>query len=209
MTTTDHDPQIVQALDRLEVCLPRGAKMARSTRLVFPIAALLLFASISAGAGTACLPIVLDRPFALDPLSDETYAGYQIEPWATDLGLGDDSPDYIRFQFYDRGAGFESGTIDLTANGDDNYRTCETCIVIFQDQRESIPADKIFFQSQGTMSLDPTPPIGALGLTFKLNDVRLVEVTLDQNGSTPVPGGDCYYQAPNAIFANGFDSSAP
>jgi len=151
----------------------------------------------------------LDRPFALDPSSDSAHVTYQIEPWAVDLGLGGDGPDYIRFQFNDWGSGFETGVIDLTANGDANYLTRRTCIVTFQDQLESIPANKVFFQSQGTMTLDPVPPIGDADLSFTLSGVQLVEVTIDQTGSTSVPGGDCYYPVPNRIFASGFESQAP
>jgi len=121
--------------------------MLASRPLLPPVAALLSFACEIASAGTACRPIVLDRPFALDPLSDPAHVTYQIEPWAVDLGLGGDGPDYIRFQFNDAGSGFESGVIDLAVNGDANYLTCRTCIVIFQDQLESIPANKVFFQS--------------------------------------------------------------
>ena len=111
------------------------------------LAAFLTLACDIASAGTTCRPIVLDRPFALDPSSDSAHVTYQIGPWAVDLGLGSDGPDYIRFQFNDAGSGFESGVIDLAVNGDANYLTCRTCIVIFQDQLESIPANKVFFQS--------------------------------------------------------------
>jgi hypothetical protein len=176
--------------------------------LLPPVAAFLSLACEIASAGTTCRPIVLDRPFALDPSSGPAHVTYQIEPWAVDLGLGSDGADYIRFQFNDAGSGFEAGVIDLTANGDTNYLTCRTCIVIFQDQLESIPANKIFFQSQGTMTLDPMPPIGDVDLSFTLSGVQLVEVTIDQIGSTPVSGGDCYYQVPNEIFASGFESQA-
>jgi len=45
-------------------------------------------------------------------------------------------------------------------------------------------------------------------LSFTLSGVQLGEVTIDQTGSTPVLGGDCYYQVPNTIFTSGFESKA-
>jgi hypothetical protein len=119
----------------------------------------------------------------------------------------DHLPDSIYFEFYDLGGGFPSGTIDLAAKGNDNYSTCTTCVSIYQDQPDGSPAGKIFFQSAGSLTLDPTPPLGDPEVAFSLNAVQLVEVTIDENFvSTPVPGGDCYFQVGDSIFANGFEA---
>lgn len=103
-------------------------------------------------------------------------------------------PDDFNIYFYGMPYTPATGTYDLASTGvNDNYATCAECVYLFQDVDMNDVEDKAFFQSEGTLTItatDPTLPNVSEG---SLTNVKLVEVTIDENFfSTPVPGGDCY-----------------
>jgi Low-density lipoprotein receptor domain class A len=91
--------------------------------------------------------------------------------------------------------GDRTGTFDLTQNGDDNYRTCARCLLVYADGGQ-----KIFYPSQGTLEIAPGSK--ALGGTINatITNLELVEVTIaDDLTSTPVPDGACLTVASAAV----------
>lgn len=102
--------------------------------------------------------------------------------------------DEFDIQFYGTPYVPELGTFDLASAGaNDNFATCAHCVYLYRDVDMNVE-DKFFFQSEGTLAvtdIDATVPNISQGT---LTNVKLVEVTVDQNFiSTPVPGGECYF----------------
>ena len=114
--------------------------------------------------------------------------------------------DHMKVEFY--GSQFEAGydgeqtgTFDLTADGDDNFATCSRCVLLFVDPDDAVPG-KTFYQSSGTLVLDAGSDQidGAISGTF--TDLTLVEVTIGSDyTSTPVPGGACLHLASASAVA--------
>jgi hypothetical protein len=85
--------------------------------------------------------------------------------------------------------GGETGTFDLTANGDDNYRTCSRCFRVIADFNG---VRTVFFQSEGTLVIDDASTQLAGVIDATVTNLKLVEVTTASDfTSTPVPGGAC------------------
>ena len=87
----------------------------------------------------------------------------------------------------------EARTEDLSSTLSSNYRTCEYCtdvsIAAGQGQRD-------FFQQSGTLTVDSSSDIYLGRLNATLTDVKLVEVTYDDDlNTTPVPNGVCLHVA--------------
>ena len=101
--------------------------------------------------------------------------------------------DGLQIEFW--GGGPHTGTFDLgSATVNDNFATCGQCFRAFEDiDPDTGAANKVYFQSAGTMVVDATadPTNGLLLAT--LSGVTLVEVTVDADTlvSTPVVGGGC------------------
>jgi len=104
-------------------------------------------------------------------------------------GLDPASQDVLFIEFYDV-AGFQTaGDFDLSQAPDNQYQTCARCLVAYDNVND--PSPPAFFQSSGTMHIT-MPDITYTGVTAgSLENVKLVEVTIDNSVSTPVPGGRC------------------
>jgi hypothetical protein len=111
--------------------------------------------------------------------------------------------DQLSVQFY--GSSFDpslngenTGTFDLTQNGDSNYATCSRCFVGLQDP---MTPGKVFFPVSGTLTITATSDQLNGTIDATATDVTFVEVTIDSNSfaSTPVPGGACLHLATGKI----------
>lgn len=100
----------------------------------------------------------------------------------------------------------ETGTFDLGAGVEANYMTCEHCVVVVQDATAATTKKK-FYPVSGTMTISAsTPPATAstLGMQGSLDQVKLIEVTIDPPTyeSIPVVGGDCLYMTSEPLDAS-------
>lgn len=100
--------------------------------------------------------------------------------------LGGGGPDVLQFEFL----GDTTGVVDLSLPPNENYGTCEDCVVVFQD---SGPNEVTYFLTQGSIDIDPASVPSNGDVSFTATNIRLVEVTIDDLTfeSTPVPGGGC------------------
>ncbi len=83
------------------------------------------------------------------------------------------------------------GKYDLSKDKNSNYKTCEQCINI----RRARPNQKVewFFQSEGELEVLGGEPRNSLESSFKIANVKLVEVTLSGLWeSKPVENGECF-----------------
>ena len=110
--------------------------------------------------------------------------------------LGTPVLDHLVFQFFnynERTGDAGIGTFDLSDELNDNYGYCKECLLVFVDQLEAndIPT-KLFFQSEGTITLTANPRETA-GMFGNLRGLKLVESTIggETSESAPVPGGGC------------------
>ncbi|PIE05842.1 MAG: hypothetical protein CSA75_02645 [Sorangium cellulosum] len=116
-----------------------------------------------------------------------------VSVWRGEITPIDDAtlPDLPQLEFYSN----ESGTFDLTSTGlNNNFATCMQCVRVFADvDFDSNTFAKQFFQSNGTMVIDPSATPFSIGLNATITDLELVEVTIDSDTytSTPVPNGAC------------------
>lgn len=83
----------------------------------------------------------------------------------------------------------EVRTYDLTSSINNNYETCEQCVLVYE-------GDKTYYQSAGTLTIDAFNSDDDrmdLESAGRLNSITLVEVTIDDTTwqSTPVDGGAC------------------
>lgn len=109
-----------------------------------------------------------------------------------DVAVEGPDPDQFQIQFYELNDAQMPGTFDLAAAPDDNYASCDRCVLVFADLDVDGAPAKIFYQESGTMQLDsiesPPGPVTA----GSLSNVKLIEVTIAEDfTSTPVPGGAC------------------
>lgn len=184
----------------------RALEPTRDERMrKFSIALVVLACATTAApplAAASCTPIVLPSTADLreqDPNPAWTYG--LMGDGTTDLGLGGPLPDFGRLDIYNNGS---AGSFALGTGPESNYATCDHCVLVYRDIANNAPG-KTFFQSAGTLTL-PQPP-GAATLDISFTDLTLVEVTIDPDTfiSTPVPGGECYVQVSDVLFANGFE----
>jgi len=119
-----------------------------------------------------------------------------------DLGLGGPLPDAMILEFFSD----ETGTFDLAANGNENYKTCDQCVRFVQDIDPSgaTPA-RNFFQKSGTLTIDAATPPNGTDLKLTLTDAEFVEVTIRAADSqtTPVENGACYQHPSDFVFETG------
>lgn len=144
----------------------------------------------TAVAGTTCQPLVIPTTATLvDPDSGNwTYNLFNGQPGVT-----------MTLEFYSA----EVGTIDLAAGGNQNYSTCSQCVRLSREAVDETPS-KSFFQDRGLLDLSTAP--GADPMPVGFTNLRLVEVTFNENfESTPVPNGECY-EGSGSVFADGFEN---
>jgi len=101
-------------------------------------------------------------------------------------------PDGLGLQFF----ADTTGPFDLAAGGNENYATCAQCLLVLEDVDSTFGPNRVYFPTSGALTVDPsTPPITSAPLRATLEDVTLVEVTLDPNTweSTPVSNGQCLH----------------
>lgn len=136
---------------------------------------------------TGCIPCTPIHITDIAPNAEypDVYEGTIVEK------IGDEAfDDFFWIEFY----GNQSvGSYDLAGT---NYADCPWCVMVAQDASEDPNAmPKYFFQDAGTLVIEAINPVnGEMDAESKghLENVRLVEVTIDENyTSTPVPGGAC------------------
>ena len=154
-----------------------------------------------------CKPAVLDGTrVRVSDCGDGSCGVYQVgSDGMTDLGLGGLLPDTISFEFYSQA----TGTFNLAIGNDSNYATCTQCVLVFQDLAAPQDAQKTFFQTGGTLTIDMnTIPGVAAGVGLSWSNLTLAQVTIDPDTftSTLVPDGDCYNVVADEIFLSGFEA---
>jgi hypothetical protein len=95
-----------------------------------------------------------------------------------------------------------SGSIDLSQNGNNALATCTACVVVVQDY--GITGGRVFMASSGRLDLGTAVFTQENSSHVRisngsLREVRLVEVTVEADTSTPVPDGACLEIASAAI----------
>jgi hypothetical protein len=117
-------------------------------------------------------------------------AVYELDPGS----FGGPEPDTVRLELFPAAGQPLTGVQDLSADGNDNYGTCTTCLVAGEDLVEGFP-ERYFFAESGTVDLGEITADGMTGvpITSGFVDARLVEVTIDLDTyeSTKVTGGAC------------------
>ena len=144
--------------------------------------------STSTGASN-CTELTVTGVARVGVDTDNGVAFYQLTLGTALGGAGDDNG---ALQIYDIAA--TTGTIDLAAGDNANYKACPQCVLLFEDTDPDTGAStKSYFQTKGTLELGNTT---VPALTGSLKDVTLVEVTIappPDFTSTPVAGGACYH----------------
>lgn len=163
-----------------------------------------------AHADVTCQPLVMSSSLSAQLLSgndDDTSWQYGLlGDGTTNLGFGGTAPDLLDLEIYYDGS---PGTFDLSAGDDANYATCAHCVLLYRDIDPDAGPAKTFFQTAGALTYVDTAAESQTELDVQISGLRLVEVTIDPGTfvSTPVPDGECYVQAEDKIFLNGFDSA--
>lgn len=119
-----------------------------------------------------------------------------------DLGLGGPLPDAVVFEFYSD----ETGSFDLAADGNDNYKTCSQCVRFVQDiDPTGATPSKNFFQKAGRLTIDASTPPNGTDIKLTLEDLEMIEVTIRAADfqTTPVPDGACYEGPPALTLETG------
>ncbi len=140
--------------------------------------------SSTGGTGVSdCAQVTIDADFVVRG-TDNRYQFSGPTLVGDDLLL-----DIVQFEFWDNAA---TGEFDLSIAPDDSYATCQRCIRLFQDNDGNVAGPQ-FFQSTGTMDIDPESTQLEGAFTATLTGVRLVEVEIDPNTleTVPVPDGAC------------------
>jgi hypothetical protein len=101
--------------------------------------------------------------------------------------MGDpDLRDSLRLEFHVP----DTGMFDLGEESA-NYDDCDHCVLLREDRVDFQPTH-VYFQSTGTIDVDPDSELIGTSMSAVFSGVRLVEVTFDDdNNSTPLPGGGC------------------
>lgn len=183
--------------------------MTAKSTLLIPFAALCMTAAEFA-VPAACQQGSLDGTRVLTNNCGDGGCGvYQVGSGSTDLGFGGTLPDTIYFEFWPITPPPATGTFDLGSGNNNNYSTCEQCILVHEDLFAGVP-QKTFFQTGGSITIDPnTVPGTAVAIGLSWSSVTLAEVTVnpDTNVSTLVQNGACYTIASaDQIFHNGFEA---
>lgn len=151
-------------------------------------------------SGTPCRPVeILGENPTLYHVGNLTGFAVYHRGALVDLGFGDpDIPDDI---FIFLKLGVDPGSYDLGSGVNSSRLTCEQCIEVFQDWPEDATTpEKIMFQANGVITYTGAP--GTEATQISLAGVTLVEY----ESNKPVPGGECYSDVTNVIFANDFET---
>jgi cysteine-rich repeat protein len=144
------------------------------------------------------------RDFEFNLFGQITGLRYLMTP-----NLDGPAEDYLLFELYDSTTegglpALMPGTFDLAASGNDDLATCQHCFWVKVDETESGTVAAIYYQSEGTLTLDrvsdPIEPVFA-GSTSRVV-LRRATVT-DDGHSVFTPGGDCV-----SITGLDFDTAA-
>ena len=128
-------------------------------------------------------------------LADTTCHPLEIPTMATEQGHGGNNWSFflpngqegINMGLETFGLGV--GTYDLGTSDNLQYSTCNPCTKMYIGTNPQNP-EKYFFQDRGSLRLTNLP---APTMPVEFNNLRLIEVTYDENyENTPVPGGECY-----------------
>ncbi|HEY5926173.1 MAG TPA: PPC domain-containing protein [Kofleriaceae bacterium] len=105
--------------------------------------------------------------------------------------LGDGNTLVYRYEIYNGIEASLSGTFDLKAGNQANYKTCAICVRAFSVNAMG-EVVKQFFQSGGSVTITQDP-YATKHLKATFTDLQLEEVTINQQDftSTPVAGGGC------------------
>jgi hypothetical protein len=158
------------------------------------------------GAGQPCLQAQFSDSY--QRVGDSPFLQLAVYEFDTggDLGFGGPAADRIELQFLG-GAYNTTGSYSLASAPNDNFATCEVCVLVIQDEGGGADPEKFLFQSAGSLTVAAsTPPGPSATLQVGFAALQVVEVSIDGDTSvsTPVPGGACY--RPNGVlFANGFE----
>lgn len=141
------------------------------------------------GGEPGCVEITLDAFVRDDP-------GVYLAPLAT--ALGGAAIDVAGLEFYDDA----TGNIMIGAGANNNYATCEQCLLVYEDVPASGPPARFYYPTGGSIAITPQSLPDTDGLVATLTDVTLVEVTIAPGPSfmsTPVPGGQCLHIATASV----------
>ncbi len=135
-----------------------------------------------AGGGQTCTPLTVSK------VTVDSF-GFLSGPVTVE------GPDSDRFdiQLYELNGPQETGTFDLATAPDDNYASCDRCVLVYADINADGAPTKTFFQESGTIKIDAVDsPPGPLTVG-SLTNVKLIEVTIDPDDytSVPVANGAC------------------
>jgi len=158
---------------------------------------------VESAVSAVCQQESLDGTRVLKTNCGGTCGKYEVGSGLGDLGFGTGLGDAIWFEFYT----LATGPFNLGSGNNTNYATCDQCILVFQDFVASNP-QKTFFQTGGTITIDPGTVPGSTGINLSWSNVTLAEVTIDQITfeSTLVPDGACYTITTDTIFRSGFEA---
>lgn len=124
---------------------------------------------------------------------------FTIEPQ-----IGNAADDELWIDFYSDSEydGERTGTFDLSMPPDDNYATCARCVWFGQDVGAVSNPRAYFYVRSGTLTIDPASLQVDGFPMLTLDDVTLVESTIDvadTNVSEPVPNPRCLHLAHASI----------
>jgi hypothetical protein len=139
------------------------------------------------GGVGGCIEI---SPGAFESSVASLYAIYRA-PFTPNQGEAEEDRFSLSIQGPPDYDGAQTGTFDLTKNGDENYKTCTRCILAIVDPTGG--GRKVFYPSAGTLVIDE----GSKQLNGKISatvtNLELVEVTIAGDyTSTPVTDGACF-----------------
>jgi hypothetical protein len=160
-----------------------------------------------AGGSPPCTEVtamtLVDQVIDRDGQPHAVSYGFRINPG---IGLAS-TDDLLEVQFWngDDFDGILTGMFPLDAQRDSNNSTCSRCLLGYQDKDASAGLSKVFFQTEGTLTIDASSQQMDGFPNFTYSDVTLREVTIDPNDghSTLVAGGACLH------FASGSFSLPP
>jgi hypothetical protein len=135
------------------------------------------------GGGEACTPVTLGA----FELSDTEVGGSSLT-YALQ-GLAANQDHYLFLEFFDQAGPQTTGSFDLSQPPDDNYSTCSHCVLVFENFNDASPT--AYFPVSGRIGVTEPDVSYTAESAGVLTGLRLVQVTIDQTVTTPVPGGAC------------------
>lgn len=136
----------------------------------------------------SCDPITL----AGDLVQYKTESIYEIKAPL----VGGAADDILAIEFY----ASDTGSFELGTGDNANYATCSQCVLIYADIDPSTGPAATYFQSAGSITVDPAHAPGDADIAVTITGLKLEEVDIAQGDytSTPVEGGACFNQTGSA-----------